>query len=182
MKKKLFLPVAAVAAAVTMLASCIKNDGPTCYPNTLEKDRAVIDSFIDKNPSLGYLSYNTTYSAYMGVADPGTGSQPKDDSLVTFKYTISLMNGTELASDEIKTIGNMGTPLRLKDLIDQNGQPTLHYAALSVLKKGGKFKVILPSSLYFSCAPQKPQGWKETAPGYSQLIYDYILTDVKAPN
>lgn len=180
MKKKLFLPVAAVAAAVTMLASCIKNDGPTCYPNTLEKDRAVIDSFIDKNPSVSYLSYNTTYSAYMGVADPGTGSQPKDDSLVSFKYTMSLMNGTEIGtSDEIKTNSN-GTPLRLKDLMDQSGQPSLYYAALSTLKKGGKFKVILPSSIYFSCAPQTING--KSVPGYSQLIYDYILTDVKAPN
>jgi len=179
MKKTLLIPVIAVVAAVTIFASCMKNDGPTCVPNTLQKDRANIDSFIDNNPALGYLEFNTTYSAYMGIADPGAGSQPKDDSLISFKYTMSLMNGTEIGTTDTIKQNNANAPLKLKDFLDQQGQPTMYYTILSALKKGGRYKVILPSSIYFSCSPQTINN--KTIPGYSQLIYDYTLTDVKAP-
>ncbi|MGJ7030346.1 hypothetical protein [Niabella hirudinis] len=178
MKRTLLVPVIAVVAAVTTLASCMKDNGPTCVPNTLDKDRAVIDSFIDDH-SLNYLDFNTTYGAYMGVADQGVGSIPKDDSLISYKFTLSLMNGTEIGTTDTIKLNNNGSALRLKDLLDQQGQPTMYYTILSALSKGGRYKVILPSSLYFSCSAQTIGG--KTVPGYSQLIYDYTLTDVKAP-
>ncbi|SDD16282.1 FKBP-type peptidyl-prolyl cis-trans isomerase [Niabella drilacis] len=186
MKRTLLIPVIAVVAAVTTFASCMKNNGPTCIPNTLQQDRSVIDSFIDKNPSSANLMFNSTYNQYMGIVEPGAGSQPKDDSLITFKVTYSLLDGTELGTD------TYSTPQALKELRKnssggyedpQQGDPRFiyYYNILSSLKEGGKYRTIIPSSLAGGCQTRSLQNGK-TVPGSSQLIYDYTLTDVKAPN
>ncbi|MBZ4190151.1 FKBP-type peptidyl-prolyl cis-trans isomerase [Niabella beijingensis] len=176
MKKTLFVPMIAVVAVVTVLASCMKDKGPSCVPLTTEQDKHVIDSFIaDNGLNLTYKAdadYGTFY--YIGVTDPGTGSTPTSDSLISFKYTLSLMNGTEIGtSDTIKQKSD-GSPIKLSDL------KSYELAALSSVRESGKAKVILPSSLYFSCTPQTING--KNVPGNSQLIYEYTLTDVKKPN
>lgn len=173
MKKTLLIPVTAVVAAVTMFAACVKNDGPTCVPYSLEQDKHIIDSFISANDLESILTYNTESSWYEGIMNPGTGNMPKSDSIISFKYSISLMNGTVIfESDTIKQ-NEDGTQIELSDIKEPLN------SAFAALNEGGTFRYIYPSSVYFSCAPQNING--KTVPGHSELIYDYKLTDVKAP-
>ncbi|WP_018628216.1 hypothetical protein [Niabella aurantiaca] len=173
MKKTLLIPVTAVVAAVTMFAACVKNDGPSCVPYTLEQDKHIIDSFINANSLESVITYSAESSWYEGTMDPGAGSMPKADSIISFKYSISLMDGTVIfASDTIKQ-NDDGSPIKLSNIKDPLN------SVFAELQKGGKYRYIYPSSVYFSCAPQTING--KTVPGSSELIYDYTLTEVKAP-
>src|SRR5690606_3068650 len=173
MKKKLWIPAAAVVTAL-VLTACFKNDDDVaqCTPNTLAQDQHVIDSFINEN-GYDYLTYNSTYYVYTGVTGAGTGSTPKADSLIAFKYSIRLMNGTTLGtSDTISTYGSQ--PLRLSDL--QSTEPIL-YNAFQGIGESGSIRVIAPSSLYSytsliyggGCKQQTSADGTIVIPAYSQL-------------
>ena len=179
MKKKIWIPVAAVVTAFVATA-CFKNDdGPSCVPNQLSTDRASIDSFISAN-DIGYLTYmNEGY--YQGIANPGTGSTAAADSIVEFKHTISAFNGStfvKIAEQEIKT-NNNGTPIRFSD-IDNTLNPAYYYLITNAAQ-GGSMRQIFPSSRnplgYLSCEQQTINN--ALVPAYSQIVEDIVLTTVK---
>lgn len=171
MKKKFWLPVAAVVTALALTA-CLKNDDVVrCTPNELSRDRAIIDSFALKN-SLDLIWDGTdTGQLYVQIINPGTGSMPSLDSIVAFKLSGKLLNGTEISKAEIKVTD---AKYRLREL--NNG--VLNYG-LRKIKEGGSIKLIVPSRLNgLNCT--QGQGQNGTIiPANSQIVYDLTLDDVK---
>lgn len=176
MKKTFLVPLMTIAVAVLSLASCIKDKGPSCVPYTLEQDKHIIDSFLSEKGMTGIITFNPNYSAYSGITNPGNGSKPTADSLISYKYSISLMDGTLVGTtDTISKNSNTGAALKLGDFDPQS----LEYSLFSSLQKGGSFRIIVPSSLSVGCISQTING--VAVPAYSQIIYDYNLLSVKAP-
>lgn len=173
MKSKFIIPLATVLMVIFFTACLKDNDLKTCTPNTVAQDHHVIDSFLNDN-DLNYVTYNPTYDVYTGVTNPGTGSQAAEDSIVAFKYTVTLMNGTSILTDSVYQ--NNGVALRMNNF----SQNSIYYYFLRSVKQGGEMKVIIPSSSAsgFGCQ-QQTTNTGVVIPAYSQLIYDFTLTAVK---
>lgn len=180
MKKRFWLPVAAVVTALALTA-CLKkgDDVPQCTPNSLTADRQSIDSFIAEN-DISYLSYNSE-GYYQGISNPGTGSTAAADSIVEFKQTISTFNGSTLitiVTEDIKN-NNNGTLIRFSDFQSNSTSP--FYYLLTHAAKGGSLRQIFPSSAnvlgYRGCQQQTLDG--KVVPANSQVVVDIELTTVK---
>lgn len=180
MKKKFWLPVAAVVTALALTA-CLKkgDDVPQCTPNSLTADRQSIDSFIAEN-DISYLSY-VTEGYYRGIANAGTGSTAAADSIVEFKQTISTFKGSTLLTIVTENITtNNGLPIRFSDFQNGNGTASPFYYLMTHAAKGGVLRQILPSSLGYGCQQQTVNG--KVIPANSQVIVDIELTAVKKGN
>lgn len=173
MKKALLFSFASVVAVI-LLAGCLKNDpGPTCTNNTIEKDKHVIDSFINNSDGMySYLTWNTEQNFYNGVKVAGTGGAPTSSSKVAFKITTSLLNGTVIdsasARDMRGTLGDYSADRVYGGLINYT---------LPKIQKGGTYIMIIPSSLYAGCSAVTSNLGK-TIPAYSQIIQQVDLIDV----
>lgn len=169
MKKNLLMPVAAMLIAV-ILAACFKTeDIQPCTPNTLAQDRHIIDSFNTANNT--NLTWDSEVNWYYQITNPGNGSTPTQDSLVTFKIVGKTMANIQFMSVEVT------------DPRNSQGwytDPLLKFSLVK-LAEGGTIRVVVPSSLNgLNCRPgQTSTG--QTIPGNSQLIYDVTLTDVRKP-
>ena len=177
MKRKLWIPIAAVAVAFVFTA-CLKNDDDIvqCTPNTLAQDQHVIDSFMNEN-EITYLTYNPSYKAYIGMATPGDGAQPTTNSEIAFRQTIKLLNGTVLANDSIYKNSNTNSNLKYSDF---SSESPIHYL-LTNGKLNGSMRLIYPSSWnslgWWGCQSQSLQSGI-VVPAYSQIIIDYTLTGI----
>lgn len=180
MMKKSFLFLFIGIAGVLILAGCFKSEVPAKCTNgyTLEKDKQVIDSFLDKKGLTGVLTYDAESEKgfYAGVTLEGTGSMPTVDSLVAYTWTVSLMDGTEISTFTIKAPAEYTL-----NQIAQQANDGVGFYALPKLKEGGKMKIIIPSSRAYSCNTV-PTANGKVIPANSQLIYDVTLTDVKKGN
>lgn len=177
MKKIVVAPLLAVVGLIA-LNSCMKNNVESCKPLGIEADRQIIDEYI-LNQGISYVEYESSILSYFGVSSMGTGSMPAADSLISYKYAISLMDGTSLGtSDTIKTNYVTGAPLRLTDF-DPAG---IDYYIFSRLRKGGTAKIIVPSTYRAGGCQQVTLSDGKVVPANSQLIYDYTLTNVAFNN
>ncbi|WP_346236904.1 hypothetical protein ABDK00_013320 [Niabella insulamsoli] len=184
MKRRYWLPVMAVVTAL-VLTACLKNDDDVvqCTPNTLAQDQHVIDSFI-MDQGISYLSYSSTYGAYIGIANPGhpDSSMAASDSLVAFKQVVSTFRGSELKTLSTDSIyqNNNGSYIRFSDF--QSGS-YINYL-LTNARKGGSIRLIYPSSAnslgFYGCQQQSLTNGT-VIPAYSQVILDITLTGVKKP-
>jgi FKBP-type peptidyl-prolyl cis-trans isomerase FkpA len=97
---------------------------------------------------------------YYEIIDAGTGSTPIANSVVTVAYTGKLLNGSVFDQRTYYTE-------KMSGLMEgwQIGLP--------LIKKGGRIKLIIPSSLAYRCngAPNIPSN--------SVLFFDVTLIDVK---
>ncbi|GAB3422622.1 FKBP-type peptidyl-prolyl cis-trans isomerase [Niabella aquatica] len=173
MKKMVWFPVAAVFAALIVTACFKKDDVVQCTPNTMEKDRHIIDSFINDN-GLGYVSFNSQLNLYTGIVSPGETNAPGDNTDIAYKYTIKLMNGTTLyTSDSLYRNSQTGINLKPSDF----NSASLEYYFFKSVGKKGVMKVIVPSHRGSDCRDQQLQNGI-IIPANSQLIYDFTLTGV----
>jgi FKBP-type peptidyl-prolyl cis-trans isomerase len=95
----------------------------------------------------------------------GEGKEIKKGSNVTFRYYLSLMDGTELIKrdkPEQKTI-----------IVEQEDAETGLHEMLQLLRAGDEAKVILPPHLAFGLTGT------EKVPPYSTLIYDVSIVQVE---
>ncbi|MGE9312360.1 FKBP-type peptidyl-prolyl cis-trans isomerase [Niabella sp. CJ426] len=173
MKKRFWLPVAAVVTALALTA-CLKNnddDIVRCTPYSLQRDQQAIDSIIGSE--LDSYTFDTQNSLYYRINNPGEGEgATTNDSLVAFNYVGRLLNSTGT--------GAIVDSLTIKPPATNN---LSYYARLIVasyalpkIKEGGSISVIIPSSQLFGC--QEANGVNRVPPN-SQLIYTYNLTDVR---
>ena len=152
------------------LGSCLKNnDTPSCTNGlSLQQDRHVIDSFLSASHQTADFNFDDQAGVYYAIETPGTGlNKPTIDSLVSFHYVGQLLNGTIVDSATVQPPPT--TPLR------NFGNLVYVPYALTRLTKGGKIRLIIPSSSAFGC---REMTGVHIVPPNSQLLYEYELTDM----
>ena len=180
MKRKFWIPIAAVLSGMVLVSCIKKNDVVQCTPNPLEVDRMAIDSFISAE-DIHYLSYDPDLYAYWGVSDAGEGPVPSGNDIVAFKMTVSFFNGSKMVSLPTDSIyqRSQGVYIRFSDFQTDSD----FHKFLSNSHLGGSFRMIFPSSwnriFQVQGCQQQSLTTGEIIPAYSQVLIDYTLTGVK---
>lgn len=170
--------VALVSVAALVLAAC-KDGAPQVPANKLPKDTyfedmmefnkgfvefemAEIDSFVSANN----LDMRQTPSGLRyKIAEEG-GAKPESKSVVAFRYTVSLLDGTVCPY------------IKEKEVVKKLGAGSLEKGfeeALMMLGKGGSGDFIVPSYLAFSVS-----GYKDCVPSRTPVRCSIELVDIKA--
>lgn len=139
---------------------CLKTEPSGCQPVAVESEKARLIQFCTAN--------NITYTEHSSgmlyqIMDPGQGILvPAASSTVTVQYVGKYMNGV--------TFDSSSTPFTssLSQLIDG------WKIGLPLIKKGGKIKLVIPSSLAYSCT-----GYPPLIPANAPLYFDISLVDIK---
>jgi FKBP-type peptidyl-prolyl cis-trans isomerase FkpA len=164
-----FLPMKAMLLLTGSLAllflnlRCLKSGGSSttqCTPKTVSSEQATITAYATANgmnitTDANGLSYE--------IVSPGTGPVPSTTSKVFVTYTGQFLNGSvfDQQTDASQTGWVLG------DLIKG------WIYGLQYIQKGGRIKLIVPSSLAYSC-----EG-RASIPPNSILYFDLTLVDVQ---
>ena len=146
-----------VSFLLIMSGGCIKDD--VCNDKSIDSERSAITSYATAN-SINATAHSS--GVYYEILTPGSGATPNSNSNVTVKYIGKRLDGTIFDDKSI-------TPatFRLGDVILgwQSGLP--------LIQKGGKIKLIIPSSLGYGC-----KGFG-TVPSNTILFFEIELIDVQ---
>ncbi len=143
------------------LAGCIKNTGTTpCTSKTPQSEQAAIVAYAQAN-SINAVPLGSTGLYYEIIAE-GAGPVPNLNSVVYAKYTGKLLDGTVFDS---QTVTPVAFSLSRVIIGWQLG--------LQQIKKGGKIKLIIPSSQGYGC-----DGYLSVPPD-AILYFDVEITDVQ---
>ncbi|HQQ93492.1 MAG TPA: FKBP-type peptidyl-prolyl cis-trans isomerase [Bacteroidia bacterium] len=121
-------------------------------------EKYLIDNKITVKPSASGLYYMESKK--------GSGDFPKASDVVKVHYTGMLLDGTIFDSSVER-----GEPAEFP----LNGVIPGWTEGLQLMKKGGKAKLLLPSSIAYG-----PNGAGERIPPYSPLLFEVELLDIKA--
>lgn len=141
--------------------SCGKTTTSGCTPATVASESATMISYCTSN-SITYTQHSS--GILYQIVDPGTGTAPSLSSRIYITYTGKLFNGSVFDSQSNAAL----TGWTLSSLI-QGWQ-----IGLPLIKKGGHIKLVIPSSLAYSCA-----GSGNTIPPNTPLYFDITLVDVQ---
>ncbi len=141
------------------LAGCSKKE-EGCMPVSPKSEEAQIIEYAN---SKGIIAEKHASGIFYQIMTPGTGTTtPTLNSRVYITYTGQLLNGTlfDQGTDASKTGWKLG------GLIEGWG------IGLPLIKKGGRIKLIIPSSLAYGCngAPSIPPN--------AVLYFDVTLVDL----
>lgn len=152
---KLFLLLATLL--FIWFTGCIKHD-QGCTTVKPQDEEAQILAYASAN---GITATKHMSGLYYEIMDWGSGAWPTVNSKVTVSYTGKLLNGNTFDQ-------NTNYTQMLNQLIEgwQIGIP--------LIKKGGRIKLIIPSSLAYGC-----NGSGAAIPANSVLYFDIWLNDVK---
>jgi FKBP-type peptidyl-prolyl cis-trans isomerase FkpA len=145
---------------VALLPFLACNKDKSCKPKSVESEVPQIQSFAANN---GINATAHSSGLYYEIIDPGTGVAPTANSKIVITYTGKLMNGNTF--DEQTTPNTQAWPL--SDLIKG------WTIGIPLIKKGGRIKLIIPSSLAYGCEPYY------SIPANSVLYFDVSLIDVQ---
>lgn len=139
--------------------ACIKND-QGCKNVTPESEEPQMQTYVAAN-NIAATRHNS--GIYYQIINPGTGATPTLTSTVYITYTGKLLNGAVF--DQLTDPSKSGWELR--GLIEgwQIGLP--------LIKKGGKIKLIIPSSLAYGC------NGRGSIPPNAVLYFDIDIIDVQ---
>jgi FKBP-type peptidyl-prolyl cis-trans isomerase FkpA len=151
--KKLLLTVLSTAL---FFSGCTKKEG--CMPVSPQSEELQITSYATTN-GMDVVKHGT--GMYYQIVDGGMGVTPTANSTVTATYTGKLLNGTVFDSRTAS--------FALSGVIEgwQIGIP--------LIKKGGKIKLIIPSSYAYGCNGSPGAN----IPPNAVLFFDISLVDVK---
>jgi FKBP-type peptidyl-prolyl cis-trans isomerase FkpA len=156
--KQLFL---AVCSAIIFLSGCSKVDNG-CSNATVDSERAAMVAFANANNMANAVTHS---SGIMYVIDrAGTNPSISSSSRIFITYRGTLLNGTQF--DAQTNPANTGWGLNSLIAGWQIGVP--------LIKKGGKIRLIIPSSLGYGCV-----GSGATIPSNSPLYFDIEVIDVQ---
>ncbi len=136
---------------------CIKD--AACKDKTVQSEQATIINYAATN---GISATAHSSGLYYQVTLPGSGPSPTSGSKVFIKYTGKLLNGTVFDTQTTNPVS-----------YGLNGMIQGFQIGLPLIQKGGKIKLIVPSSLGYGC-----NGFGNV-PGNSVLFFDVELTDVQ---
>ena len=100
---------------------------------------------------------------YYQVIDQGTGTTPGTASVITVTYTTSTLEGNVVEDNSANPVTKP-----LTDFIEG------WRIALPFIRKGGRIKMVIPSSLAYGCT-----GISNLIAPNSPLYYDVMLVDVQ---
>jgi len=107
----------------------------------------------------------TASGLYYIIEQEGTGPIPQTGQTVIAHYTGMLLNGKEFDSDRGQTFSFK---------IGQHQVISGWDEGFALLKKGSKARLIIPSNLAYG-----EQGAGAAIPGYSPLVFEVELVDIK---
>ena len=153
MKRNVLL---AFILAPLLFTACGKTSEP-CVPATVASEKAAMVAYCTAN--------NITYTEHASgilyeVMSPGLTTQPTIANTVSVVYTGKLLNGNQFDAS--------ANPVRLA----LNGVIKGWQIGIPLIKKGGRIKMLIPSSLAYGCT-----GQGSIAPN-SPLYFEVTLTDV----
>ena len=139
-----------------LFAACGKTD-TECVPATVASEKAAMVAYCTAN--------NITYTEHASgilyeIMSPGLTTQPTIANTVAVVYTGKLLNGNQFDAS--------ANPVRLA----LNGVIKGWQIGIPLIKKGGRIKMLIPSSLAYGCT-----GQGSIAPN-SPLYFEVTLTDV----
>ncbi|MEY3821074.1 MAG: hypothetical protein RL337_1255 [Bacteroidota bacterium] len=153
MKRNVLL---AFILAPLLFTACGKTSEP-CVPATVASEKAAMVAYCTAN--------NITYTEHASgilyeVMSPGLTTQPTIANTVSVVYTGKLLNGNQFDAS--------ANPVRLA----LSGVIKGWQIGIPLIKKGGRIKMVIPSSLAYGCT-----GQGSIAPN-SPLYFEVTLTDV----
>ncbi|HSC55314.1 MAG TPA: FKBP-type peptidyl-prolyl cis-trans isomerase [Phnomibacter sp.] len=147
-----------LALAIFATTGCVKNDGG-CKPQDPSIEDAAMLKFID---SIGMNATKLNKGMYYEILNQGSASHPKQESIIYCTYRGTLLNGTEF--DSQSNPGQTGFQL--------NGLIEAWKIAVPYIGKGGRIRMVVPSSLGYGC-----KGGGTTIPPNTPLFFDLTLVD-----
>ncbi len=149
----------ALAAISILLLSCAKNNSgyTPCTDVSPASEDSTMRAFCQKDT---ITAVKDTFGLYYQVITPGTGAVPNLNSIVSVRYTGSLLNGTVFDKED----STISFPLNSVIAGWQIGIP--------YIKKGGHIKLIIPSAYAYGCT-----GYASIPPN-AILYFDIQLMDV----
>ena len=140
-----------------LFTACGKTD-TECVPATVASEKAAMVAYCTAN--------NITYTEHASgilyeIMSPGLTTQPTIANTVAVVYTGKLLNGNQFDAS--------ANPVRLA----LNGVIKGWQIGIPLIKKGGRIKMVIPSSLAYGCT-----GQGSIAPN-SPLYFEVTLTDVR---
>ncbi len=150
--------VIAFIGMVLFSLSCGKTADSGCTPATVASENSVMVAYCTANS----INYTTHPSGILyEIVSAGTGTTPTLTSTVSVLYTLKSMAGV--------TIQSTANPYTnsLSSLIDG------WKIGIPLIRAGGKIKLIIPSSLAYSCVGS------QSIPPNSPLFFEIILVAVQ---
>ena len=154
MKRNVLL---AFVFASFLFSACGKSDSP-CVPATVASEKAAMVAYCVANG----ITYTEHPSGILyEIMAPGLGTQPALTNTVSTVYTGKLLNGTQFDAS--------ANPVSfLLSGVIQGWQ-----IGIPLIKKGGRIKMVIPSSLSYGCTGSG------SIPANSPLYFEVSLTDVR---
>jgi FKBP-type peptidyl-prolyl cis-trans isomerase FkpA len=154
MKRNVLL---AFLVAPLLFAACGKSDAP-CVPATVASEKAAMVAYCTAN--------NITYTEHASgilyeIMSPGLGAQPTLTNTVSTVYTGKLLNNSQFDAS--------ANPVSFL----LNGVIKGWQIGIPLIKKGGRIKMVIPSSLAYGC------NGSGSIPANSPLYFEVTLTDVR---
>lgn len=173
MNRKFLVPLIAVFGAVTVFASCMKDNTPSCQNLPYDQEKTAINNHLANQGITGGEWTNQGYYSITNIEGEGEGIQPTD-SVVVFNK-IQLLDGTEVGKDTLRD--NRGYTTLPYNLVSQDPSSNL-FMAINKLKAGGETAQYLPSSLAWGCNGAKDQAGAVVVPPNTQVISTYTLLNI----
>ena len=148
-----------VSVMIVSCTGCFKKD-EACAPVTPTAEENAIKAYATAN---GITATKHNSGMYYQVINAGSGSTPNINSKVFITYTGKLLNGTQF--DQQANPANTGWTL--------GGLIEGWRLGVPLIQKGGKIKLIIPSSLAYGCNGSGP------IPANSILYFEIDLVDVQ---
>jgi FKBP-type peptidyl-prolyl cis-trans isomerase len=154
MKRNVLL---AFLVAPLLFAACGKTSEP-CVPATVASEKAAMVAYCTAN--------NITYTEHASgilyeIMSPGLGAQPTLTNTVSTVYTGKLLNNSQFDAS--------ANPVSFL----LNGVIEGWKIGIPLIKKGGRIKMVIPSSLAYGC------NGSGSIPANSPLYFEVTLTDVR---
>lgn len=153
--------ILSVSLVSFLFAACLKtsNSAPACKDADPAAEATTIKNYCIANG----INYTVDSSGiYYQVIDPGTAPQPNSSSVITTTYVGKFLNGNVLDSNL------HGYTVNLNQLIPA------WQIGLRKIGKGGRIKMVAPSSLCYGCYGVPPR-----VPANSILYFDITLLNVQ---
>lgn len=149
-------------ATVLLFASCVKSGSgsQSCTDISPIAEEGQILNFCE---AIGMNYTKDSSGIYYEIVDPGTGTHPTANAIITTTYVGKFLTGVTLDSSTAPYTSPLSNLIRGWQI------------AIPKIGKGGRIKMVVPSSLCYGCYGVPQSG----LPGNTILYFDVQLLDVK---